>query len=325
MHFRGLDLNLLVALDALLEQGSVTAAGRKVHLSQSAMSCALGRLRRHFGDPLLVSIGRRMEPTPYARQLAAPVRSILLQIDASLKGPAGFEPALATRRFTIAASDYATNVLLLDVQRHCAAAAPQVVLEIMPVTAGSVAALNRGELDLLILPDRYRQAGCPSETLFTDRLVCVAARDSLHSGTAISLKAFKSADHVVFQPDPQHVIAFDAWLREHYHFEPRVKLYLSNYALLPQAVVGTTRIATIPARLAREYARNLPVRILEPVFRMPPMVEILQWHAAHADDAGLQWLRQVLHERANALGAPPTAQSTRARRTARALKTSADR
>ena len=266
-----------------------------------------------------------MEPTPYARQLAAPVRSILLQIDASLKGPAGFEPALATRRFTIAASDYATNVLLLDVQRHCAAAAPQVVLEIMPVTAGSVAALNRGELDLLILPDRYRQAGCPSETLFTDRLVCVAARDSLHSGTAISLKAFKSADHVVFQPDPQHVIAFDAWLREHYHFEPRVKLYLSNYALLPQAVVGTTRIATIPARLAREYARNLPVRILEPVFRMPPMVEILQWHAAHADDAGLQWLRQVLHERANALGAPPTAQSTRARRTARALKSSAAR
>ena len=325
MHFRGLDLNLLVALDALLDQGSVTAAGRKVHLSQSAMSCALGRLRRHFGDPLLVSIGRRMEPTPYARQLAAPVRSILLQIDASMKGPASFDPAVATRRFTIAASDYATNVLLLAVQRRCATVAPQVVLEITPVTAGSIAALNRGELDLLILPDRYRQPDCPQEPLFSDRLVCVAARDSSLAGTTISLKTFKSADHVVFQPDPQHVIAFDAWLRDHYHFQPRVKLYLSNYALLPQAVVDTARIATIPARLAREYARALPVRILEPQFRMPAMVEILQWHPAHTDDAGLQWLRQVLHECARALGAPPPPQPARARKRAKPLKSSTAR
>jgi DNA-binding transcriptional LysR family regulator len=325
MHFRGLDLNLLVALDALLEQGSVTAAGRKVHLSQSAMSCALGRLRRHFGDPLLVSIGRRMEPTPYARQLAAPVRSILLQIDASLKGPACFEPGLATRRFTIAASDYATNVLLLAVQRHCANVTPQVVLEIMPVTAGSVAALNRGEIDLLILPDRYRQPSCPSEALFSDRLVCVVARDNRLTGSTISLQAFKSADHVVFQPDPQHVIAFDTWLREHYRFQPKVKLYLSNYALLPQAVVDTARIATIPARLAREYVRTLPVRILEPLFRMPPMIEILQWHAAHADDAGLQWLRQVLHDCARALGAPPSALPASVRKPAKPLRPSAAR
>ena len=148
MNFKGLDLNLLVALDALLNESSVTAAARKVHLSQSAMSSALGRLRRHFHDALLVSVGRRMERTPYAVQLAGAVRSILLQIESSLKGPAAFDPARAKRRFTIAASDYAVNVLLLDMQRICATRAPDVVLEILAVTHDTVDALARGELDL---------------------------------------------------------------------------------------------------------------------------------------------------------------------------------
>ncbi|MFO1265374.1 MAG: LysR family transcriptional regulator [Rubrivivax sp.] len=98
VHFRGLDLNLLVALDALLAEASVTAAGRKLHLSQSAMSGALARLREHFRDPLLVQVGRRMQPTPCARELAATVRSILVQIDASLSGQAPFDPLTAGRR-----------------------------------------------------------------------------------------------------------------------------------------------------------------------------------------------------------------------------------
>ena len=116
MHFRGLDLNLLVALDALLAESSVSAAGRKLHLSQSAMSGALARLREHFGDPLLVQVGRRMQPTPHARELAATVRSILVQIDASLSGQAPFDPRTARRRIKVAASDYAIDVLLIRVQ-----------------------------------------------------------------------------------------------------------------------------------------------------------------------------------------------------------------
>jgi len=301
MNFKGLDLNLLVALDALLTECSVTTAARKVHLSQSAMSSALGRLRRHLRDPLLVTVGRRMERTAYAVELAGAVRSILLQIDSSFKGPAAFEPARAKRRFTIAASDYAVNILLLDVQRSCAERAPDVVLEILPVTHDTVGALGRGELDLLIIPDRYRQPNCPAEPLFEDRLVCVAAKDCWRKGGSISLQAFKTADHVVYQPDPGHVIAFDAWLHEHYRFEQTVKLYLSNYSLLPQAIVGTHRIATLPARLARQYASTLPIRILKPAFSMPPMVEILQWHPVTSDDAGLNWLRALLHEVSSAV------------------------
>jgi LysR family transcriptional regulator, nod-box dependent transcriptional activator len=304
VHFRGLDLNLLVALDALLAEANVTAAGRKLHLSQSAMSGTLARLREHFHDPLLVQVGRRMQPTPYARQLAGTVRSILVQIDASLSGQAPFEPRTAQRRLRIAASDYAIDVLLLAVQRFCATAAPGLVFDIVPVAENAVAALNRGELDLLILPDRYRQSSCPSVPLFADRLVCVAARDNPLRGDMISLRAFKTAEHVLFQPDPGHVIAFDLWLQQNYNFEPAVKLLLPNYASLPHAVAGTNRIATIPERLARRFAEHLPIRILQPRFRMPALNEIMQWHEAHSSDAGLTWVRQLIVDAAASLDAP---------------------
>jgi LysR family transcriptional regulator, nod-box dependent transcriptional activator len=301
VNFKGLDLNLLVALDALLQECSVTVAARRIHLSQSATSTALGRLRQHFRDPLLVSIGRRMERTPYAIQLAGDVRSILQQIDASLRGPMVFAADRSTRRFTIAASDYAVSVLLLAVQRRCAEVAPGIVLEILPVTRETTGAVTRGELDLLITPDRYRIKSCPVETLFEDELVCVAAQERKPLGRSISLTEFKAADHVVFQPDPGHVIAFDVWLHRQYHFEPAVKLFLANYPLLPQAVVGTDRIATLPARLAAQFARTLPIRILRPSFSMPPLVELAQWHAARTEDAGLSWLRSIIRSTAMTL------------------------
>ena len=304
MHFRGLDLNLLVALDALLSESSVTRAGRKLHLSQSATSGALARLREHFHDPLLMQVGRRMQPTPYARQLAAQVRSILLQIDASLSRQSAFDPLTAQRRVRIAASDYAIDVLLLEVQRACATAAPGLLFDVLPVAENALAALNRGEIDLVILPDRYRQAACASLPLFADRLVCVAARDNPLIGDAISLRAFKAAEHVLFQPDPGHVIAFDLWLQQNYDFEPAVKLVLPNYASLPHAVVGTRRIATIPERLARRYSEHLPIRILRPRFRMPALNEIMQWHEAHSADPGLGWVRRVIADAAGALDAP---------------------
>ncbi len=303
MHFHGLDLNLLVALDALLEEGSVTAAGRKLHLSQSTMSSALARLRRHLGDPLLVQVGRRMDRTPFAQQLAGPVRSILLQVRSSLRAPGTFDPATARRRFALSASDYAVHMLLLAVQRHCARAAPGIVLDITSVTEASVEAMQRGELDLLVLPDRYRMQECPATPLFTDSFVCVMDRAAAAGRETVSLAEYKAAEHVVFQPDPGHVIAFDAWLREHYRFEPTVRLLLPEYALLPQAVVGTQRIATVPARLARLYASYLPVQVLMPRFPMPEVAEVLQWHPARGDDPGLSWLRQLLVEFAAALDA----------------------
>ncbi|MFO1465733.1 MAG: LysR family transcriptional regulator [Steroidobacteraceae bacterium] len=305
MHFRGLDLNLLVALDALLSEGNVTAAGRKLHLSQSAMSGALARLRLHFRDPLLVQVGRSMQPTPHARQLATAVRSILVQVETSLQGPASFDPGSARRRIKVAASDYAIEVLLVEVQRACALAAPGLTLDVVALARDASTLLGRGEVDLLIIPDRYRQPRFPFAPLFTDRLVCVVDRGHPAARKHLSLAAFKSAEHVLFQPDPGHLIAFDQWLQDNYHFEPLIRLVLPSYAALPHAVVGTQRIATVPEQLARRQATHLPIRILLPRFRMPALNEIMQWHESHAADAGLAWFRSLIVETAAARFAHP--------------------
>lgn len=304
MHFRGLDLNLLVALDALLDEGSVTAAARRLHLSQSAMSGALGRLREHFRDPLLVQVGRRMQPTPRARELGVAVHSILVQVDTSMSGQPPFDPQSVQRNLRIAASDYTIEILLIEVQRLLGSShAPGLTLHIVPLSENAMEDLDRGEIDLLILPDHYQRPSHPSVPLFEDQLVCVAANDHPLKGSHISLRDFKSADHVLFQPRPGHMIAFDLWLQQNYHFEPSVKLVLPNYTPLLQAVAGTRRIATVPARLAQRHARHLPIRLLQPRFRMPVLKEIMQWHEAFSIDAGFAWLRQFIIDTAGRLDA----------------------
>ncbi len=317
MQFRGLDLNLLVALDALLHEESVTAAGHKVHRSQSSMSAALARLRAHFRDPLLLPMGRRMRRSPYAEQLVAQVRSILLQIDITMHASAPFDPRTSQRRIKISASDYAVELLLLEARRIAAAQAPGLILDIVPVTQQSVTALHHGEIDLLILPDRYRDSSLPSANLFVDRLVCVIDREEASAADTIDLDRFKAAQHVLFQPDPGHMIAFDRWLQEHYRFVPAVRLLLPNYAALPRAVVGTSLIATVPERLARRYVTLLPIKILRPKFRTPPLVEVMQWHSATADDQGLLWLRTIIADTARAFTTSAPKESSGRRRNSR--------
>ena len=124
MRFNGLDLNLLVVLDTILTERSVSRTGEKVHLSQSATSAALARLRDHFQDDLLVQAGRTMLPTPRALQLAPEVRTVLLQIENRVMTRPSFDPAASKRVFRVMASDYVTIVLLADALAQITRAAP---------------------------------------------------------------------------------------------------------------------------------------------------------------------------------------------------------
>ena len=127
------DLNLLVALDALLTERNVTRAGNRLNLSQSAMSGALARLRHHFRDELLVPVGRRMMLTPVADGLVAPVRDILLKVRGTLGSKPRFEAATAARHLSLAVSDYVTEILLADVLRAARCEAPLITFDLRPV------------------------------------------------------------------------------------------------------------------------------------------------------------------------------------------------
>jgi DNA-binding transcriptional LysR family regulator len=124
MRFKGLDLNLLICLDALLDLRNVTRAAEHLSLSQPAISAALARLRTFFADPLLVQNGKRMMPTPFALRLQPAIRAILEDVDGLVGSSPHFDPASSTRDFRICLSDYLASVLLAPLLRHLAQVAP---------------------------------------------------------------------------------------------------------------------------------------------------------------------------------------------------------
>ena len=163
MKLSQFDLNLLVALDALLIEKNVTHAGMRIHLSQSATSAALARLRSFFQDQLLVPVGGKMVLTPMAKTLVKPVRNLLLQAQATIATQARFDPA-SRRRFSVAVSDYAITVFMADALRIVQPLAPHIAFELVPTSERAVEALEAGTLDFLIAPEVFDPRGtrkCP--------------------------------------------------------------------------------------------------------------------------------------------------------------------
>ncbi|OLS63576.1 Nodulation protein D 2 [Pseudomonas putida] len=155
MRFKHLDLNLLVALDVLLEEQNITRAAERLHMTQSATSGVLGRLRTYFEDDLLVQVGRKMMLTPLARDLEIPVREVLLKIQTSITAKPVQDIAESKRHFRIMASDYLISVLFAEVIREVNQQAPLMTFELISPGETAREMLMRGEVDLMIAPDHY--------------------------------------------------------------------------------------------------------------------------------------------------------------------------
>jgi DNA-binding transcriptional LysR family regulator len=187
IHIKSLDLNLLKVLEALLEEGGVTAAGRRLGLTQSAVSHALNRLRHRIGDPLFVRTATGMSPTPRAVAIGAEVREALAALAAALE-PVRFTPAQTQRAFALSASGYACAVLLPRVLARLRVEAPFAELDVIAPGAGSVEALDQGRIELAIggfgeTPDRYGKAG-----LFHDEMVWVLRAGHPAAGEPLTLE-----------------------------------------------------------------------------------------------------------------------------------------
>jgi LysR family nod box-dependent transcriptional activator len=294
MQFRQLDLNLLVALDALLTERNITEAGRRVFLTQSAMSGALARLREHFADELLIQVGRKMMTTPLADSLADPVREILLRIDAAIKTRPEFDPGTSHRRFSIMMSDYVSTLLMPEVLRRAEALAPRVTFEVLSNDVGNpFEILDRADIDFLIMPDQFLQKEHPSQPLFDDSYSCLVWADNPLVGDTLTQQQYLELGHVFIQFRVR-VPVIDEWFLTKLGLTRRGEVLANNFNSLPHLVVGTHRIATLQRRLAELYARYLPLRVLEPPFELPSMTEALQWHKDFSDDPGRAWLRGIM-------------------------------
>jgi DNA-binding transcriptional LysR family regulator len=298
------DLNSLTALRALLEEGNLTHAGAKVGLAQPAMSQILGRYRRHFDDELLVRVGREHELTPLARDLLPHVQEALRLMRAALRVGESFDPGTSDRLFTVTASDYSMSVLVEPLRRRVRMSAPSVRLQFVDLAdlVDDLVTSSRALLrhDLLIGPLGYGFAG-EHRFLFHDRLVCLVDRGNPYvRDGALPLDALRGMPHVVTVFRGEATTPADRALAQQ-AISRRVALKAHGFLLLPFAVVGTEAVAIVPERLARRFATDERLLLLEPPFGFFDMVESAWWHPSRANDPGHRWLVGLLDEVAEEL------------------------
>ncbi|WP_043310428.1 LysR family transcriptional regulator [Pseudomonas sp. ML96] len=294
MRFNHLDLNLLVALDVLLEEQNITRAAERLHMTQSATSGVLGRLRNFFEDDLLVQVGRKMQPTPYALELAIPVREVLLTIRSSITTKVVFEPQSSKRHFKIMTSDYLISVLLAQVIQKIHELAPSITFELIAPSDADL--VVRGEVDLMIAPERYIIEGHPSQLLFEEEHVCVVWDKNELVGEQLSLEQYMEMGHVSVGFGRNRHPSIEEWFMTQYGFNRRLEVITHDFNTLPQLVIGTHRIATMHRRLARIYTKYLPLRILPPPVKIPVMHEYMFWHRSMDGDPMHRWLRERILE-----------------------------
>lgn len=297
MRFERLDLNLLVALDALIEERSVSAAARRLFLSQPAVSGALNRLREYFGDDLLVPSGRQMILTPKAEELRGPVREAFNFIRAKITIPGEFDPGTAIREFKIVTSDYAFHVIVSEVIRQAAKLAPGVTFELAPTDRMATEQLERGEVDLFLTISSHMDKGHPQETLFDDEHAVIAWSQGKY-GKNLTAEDFLGAGHAVAYFGPERYPAFTETYFVQQGIDRRIEVRLPTFASLPEAVIGTDRLATMYRRHAEYFERFLPIKIHDSPLPLPRVVEQIQWHSIRNNDKGLKWLLGLFLEEA---------------------------
>jgi len=296
MRFNKLDLNLLVALDVLLIETSISRAAERLHMSQSAMSNALARLRDYFDDELLVQVGRRMELTPRAEVLKDTVRDVLLRIDSTVAAKPEFVPASSDREFRIFVSDFTLATLIPHVLARAHAQGPDIRFSLLPQVLEPTRSLDRAEVDMVVMPSEYCTASHPTEHLFSERFQCVLWRDSRLARGELDMERYMAAGHVVTMPPASNASSLEDWLFKRHGLQRRVDVTSFSFASSPALVVGTERVATIHSRLAQQAARHLPIVVREVPLALAEMSQVMQWHRYRTRDPGIEWLRRVFHD-----------------------------
>jgi DNA-binding transcriptional LysR family regulator len=292
MSLAGVDLNLLVALDALLEERSVTLAAKRVGLSQSAMSHALARLRALTGDRLLVRTARGSIVTPRGRALQAPVRTALAQLEDALRPPKPFEPALVEHAVRVAAIDLVQLLLIPPLSKALRGQAPGVDVLVRAYDEGITRALAEGESDLAVGLAR-RLPHLHQEELMRDRFVCVVRKGHPCLRTRLTAARYAALNHALVTPRGLAQGAVDRALKKK-KLKRRVVLTTPGFMAAALAVAESDLILTVAERVVRTVP--LPLEIVEPPIRLEPLRISMAWHARRHRDPLHQWFRERLVE-----------------------------
>lgn len=290
MRFKGLDLNLVPLLDALIERRSTIRVAEEQNLSQPAISAALQRLRTYFRDPLLVPQGRKMVPTAFALQLVPHLKALLYDADVIINTSSEFDPAASERTFRICASDYITIVVFAPLMRRLALEAPGLRYEFIQPTDDLTLQIERGDIDLVMSPLEYLSTEHPSTIICEEIHVLVGWSENPLLAQPISLDQFRAAEHIAVRLGRINRSSFAESQLRAMDLDRLSIVQVSTFGLVPELLVGTDRVAIMHRRLARHAARALPLRISPLPITFPPLVEAIQFHRSRINDAGLKWL-----------------------------------
>ena len=302
-HIPTLDLNLIVALDALLTERNVTRAAMRVGVGQSAMSHSLARLRTLVGDPLLVRSKKDMTPTPRGELLGAPVKKALADLVLALASPAAFEPASARMQFTIATSDYGESVLLPGLVARLMKQAPGIDLRVRTEGEGILGRMAEGTVDLTIRPPLTgnTNAAIFTKKLFDESFVVVMRKSHPLAKKKLTLDAYAEAAHVLISiHGTDRGILDDSLARVGRH--RRIAVVVPHFLVAPRIVASADLLLTLPERIARKMEKTLDLTIK----RLPSAIAVsgfsvsALWHERTQRDAAHKWFRNLVDEVAKA-------------------------
>ncbi|MBE9212209.1 LysR family transcriptional regulator [Plectonema cf. radiosum LEGE 06105] len=295
INLAAIDLNLLVAFEALLEQRNVTKAAEQLQIGQPAMSAALNRLRILFKDELFVRLGRQMQPTLKAQAIAPGILTALQQIRQTVTSSQIFEPTDSDRTFAIGSSDYASFVLipaLLDLTHQTA---PSLNFRMIGFEKDSVGdLLEQGAINVAlgVFADPPRQTQW--EPLFEERFVGIVRQGhpALKQGT-MSLETFAQLSHALATLRRDSTGAIDKILNQH-NLERRIAFTTPHMMVLPFAIASSDLVAALPRRIALKLATVCNLTIFELPLKTKPWTVSMLWSALSNQDQANRWLRNTI-------------------------------
>ena len=293
MNTRRLDLNLLVALDALLMERNVTHAARRLHLSQPALSARLRRLRSIFRDPLLVPAQKGMIPTQRALELREPLREALEELHAVVAERTPFDPSQADLVINIAGSDYAQCALLRPLMAALKREAPHMRCAWRQLNPPALfEQMERTEIDLAIMTLNTAPAQLRSRALFSERYVFIAQRNHPRIRRSVDLDTFVELEHVIVSPRGGGFSGpTDAVLKAR-HRSRRVALSVATFLIVPEIVAQSDLVAVVPERLVGSHGDRLLVR--EPPVPVAGFTMGMVWHERTTAHPAHRWFRETL-------------------------------
>jgi DNA-binding transcriptional LysR family regulator len=291
-HLRQADLNLLVVFAALAEERNVSRAAQRLSLSQPAVTRAMHRLRDLFHDDLLVRVSGNYELTPKGQSLLREVETVLPGIDRLLAG-GDFNPAKETVHFRIAGTDYAAYAIGVPLSKQFLAAGSNLSFAWSPLNDGVFDALDRGRIDVMLrADDGVAPPRFPRQVIFEEEIVCLVSKDS-QLGNNLTRQQYLDGVHVGIDTGGQWQSIADQRLAASEQ-KRRVAFTVPFHNVAISMVSGTNLIATMPKRLAMDYAQNPELKIMKAPKPLDAFSCLMVWHPRMNRDAAHIWLRQII-------------------------------